>query len=389
MNFEWLIIGGGLHGVHIASRLVAHAKISPNAVGIVDPGPRLLSRWQAMTQATGMRYLRSPSVHHIGLEAWSLIRYSGKVNQRPPGLFAPPYDRPCLELFNRHCQQVISDQKLGEQQIHARATQCQKHSQGFQVQLDTGDKVSGKRMVLAMGASEQPHWPDWVPILPGPIPVQHIFDPKGITLPTTQQRIAVIGGGISAAQVAAGFAAKGHGVELVSRHPLREHQFDSDPGWLGPKYMKGFARQRCVQERRAMITKARHRGSAPRDVLRTLAHHIHNSNLRVHEAGVRALSPRQGGLLLSNGVRLGVDQVFLATGFSPARPGGAMIDELIKSAGLSCAHCGYPVVNHDLEWHEHLYVTGPLAELELGPTSRNIAGARRAADRIVKVARVA
>ena len=52
-------------------------------------------------------------------------------------------------------------------------------------------------------------------------------------------------------------------------------------------------------------------------------------------------------------------------------------------SSLPCAECGYPVVEPDLRWHPRIYVTGPLAELELGPASRNISGARRAADRIV------
>lgn len=37
-----------------------------------------------------------------------------------------------------------------------------------------------------------------------------------------------------------------------------------------------------------------------------------------------------------------------------------------------------------LEWCPHLYVTGPLAELEIGPIARNISGARQAAERIVQ-----
>ncbi|MCH2107642.1 MAG: hypothetical protein MK291_13495, partial [Planctomycetes bacterium] len=38
-------------------------------------------------------------------------------------------------------------------------------------------------------------------------------------------------------------------------------------------------------------------------------------------------------------------------------------------------------------WHPRVFVSGALAELELGPTARNIAGARRSADRIVWAAR--
>ena len=64
-----------------------------------------------------------------------------------------------------------------------------------------------------------------------------------------------------------------------------------------------------------------------------------------------------------------------------------MIDELIESASLPCAQCGYPIVDSALRWHPQIHVTGPLAELELGPVSRNIAGARWAGDRIVDAVR--
>ena len=36
--------------------------------------------------------------------------------------------------------------------------------------------------------------------------------------------------------------------------------------------------------------------------------------------------------------------------------------------------------------HARIFVTGPLADLAIGPISRNIVGARRAAERIVRIA---
>ena len=88
-------------------------------------------------------------------------------------------------------------------------------------------------------------------------------------------------------------------------------------------------------------------------------------------------------LRLSNHQELEAERVLLATGFASKRPGGAMVDALIASAGLTCARCGYPIVDSALRWHPRIHVSGPLAELELGPASRNIAGARRAGDRLV------
>ena len=88
-------------------------------------------------------------------------------------------------------------------------------------------------------------------------------------------------------------------------------------------------------------------------------------------------------LQLSGDARLAVDRILLATGFETRRPGGALLDNLIESASLPCASCGYPVVDTALRWHPRVWVAGPLAELELGPLARNIAGARRAGDRLI------
>ncbi|GAA2712568.1 hypothetical protein GCM10009865_38810 [Aeromicrobium ponti] len=76
--------------------------------------------------------------------------------------------------------------------------------------------------------------------------------------------------------------------------------------------------------------------------------------------------------------------VVFATVFRPSRPGGSWLEKAIEKFGLPCANCGYPIVSQSLEWCPHLYVTGPLAELGIGPIIRNISGARQAAERIVR-----
>ncbi|XYI00028.1 hypothetical protein ACMHYB_09830 [Sorangium sp. So ce1128] len=73
--------------------------------------------------------------------------------------------------------------------------------------------------------------------------------------------------------------------------------------------------------------------------------------------------------------------------FEARRPGGRLVDDAaLDRLGLRCAACGYPIVSARLEWGPGLFVSGPLAELELGPTARNIAGARAAAERLLAVA---
>ena len=387
---DWLIIGGGIHGVHIAARLLGESCVTSERLRIVDPSNRLLSRWRSCADTTGMTHLRSPGVHHLDLNPYSLLGFAGKRRKRKSrktGQFAPPYDRPALALFNAHCDQVVETFELAKLHIQDRATKCSVDRNGVGVQLSSGREIAAQHLVLAIGTSEQPEWPDWAPR--DHARVHHIFELGFNGWPSSSETVVVIGGGISACQVALRLMEEGHRVHIVSRHALRQHQFDSDPGWLGPKFMARFRRERDFDRRRTLITEARHKGSVPPDVRRALHRVIAGDQLRWHEDEVEGLDARRGGLelRLSTKTILTADRVLLATGFASHRPGGAMVDGLIDSASLPCARCGYPIVDSVLRWHPRVHVSGPLAELELGPVSRNIAGARRAGDRLVAAVR--
>jgi len=385
----WLIIGGGIHGVHIAARLIGEAGVPPGRLRILDPGARLLERWKACTAATGMSHLRSPSVHHLDVDPSSLGRFAGTEQRRGPGLFAPPYARPSLALFNEHCEHVVATYGLAASHLQGRAEAIGLGCDGVMVRTSDGRALLAAQVVLALGNSDQPAWPLWAS--GGDPRVRHIFAP-GFVLDRgmRRQEVVVVGGGISAAQIAlwlAGGLDRTHQgrVHLVSRHEPREHQFDSDPGWLGPKFMCGFERERSPERRRALIAQARHRGSLPPDVYAAVVRAIGAGRVHWHQAEVRGLRHADAKLWvrLSSGPGLRADQVLLATGFETERPGGPLIDGLITEASLPCAACGYPLVDEHLRWHPRIFTTGPLAELVLGPAARNIAGARRAADRIL------
>lgn len=176
MDTDWLIVGGGIHGVHIAARLIGEGGVAADRVRIVDPAARLLERWRACTATTGMAFLRSPTVHHLDLDPWSLRDFAGKRRGRARGLFAPPYDRPALGLFNTHCERVI--ERFGLQKLHVRerVTACNVLTDGVLARLSDGDEVFARHVVLALGASEQPFWPDWAPT--NHPRVHHVFAPK-------------------------------------------------------------------------------------------------------------------------------------------------------------------------------------------------------------------
>lgn len=387
MKLDWLIIGGGIHGVHIAARLLGEADVDRERIRIVDPSERLLSRWLSCTKTTGMEHLRSPSVHNLDLNPWSLKQYAKKRTDLEFKIFERPYDRPHLQLFNDHCDRVISSFGLSELHVQARALSCDVDCDGVVVRLSEGTELSARNVVLAMGGGEQLEWPEWT--RKDDPRVHHVFACGFDGWPSKEESVVVVGGGITGGQVALRLVKEGHQVHLVSRHAMREHQFDSDAGWLGPKYMMRFHREKNLDKRRALIRKARHSGSVPPDVRRRITAAITQGQIEWHEADVASLEGQGTELTmrLTTGVTVKPDRVLLATGFTGHRPGGALVDQLITSAALPCASCGYPIVDKSLRWHPKIYVTGPLAELELGPASRNIAGARRAAERLVEAAR--
>lgn len=389
MELDWLIVGGGIHGVHIAARLMGDAGVASSRLRIVDPGERLLARWRACTSTTGMTHLRSPAVHHLALNPHALMQYAGTRRKRKAGLFARPFNRPNLAFFNDHCDTVIAHFDLDALHVRARAIACSLTDEAATIGLSNGTELQTRNVVFAIGSGDHPRWPNWAPV--GESRVHHAFAPGFDGWPTERESVAVVGGGISAAQVALRLADEGHDVHLISRHPLREHQFDSDPGWLGPKRMAEFQHERDVGKRRAMITAARHKGSIPPRVRRAVHASIKRGQLRWYEGSVEGMDADDASLAirLSTGAKLAVHRVLMATGFEGSRPGGELLDRLIDTASLPCASCGYPIVDTALRWHPRVYVSGPLAELELGPSARNISGARRAADRLVQVARSA
>ena len=287
MTLDWLIVGGGIHGVHHAVRLLGAAGVTPDALRILDPNPALLRRWQTSTDVTGMTYLRSPSVHHLGLEPLALQHFAGRRKRRRPGLFTAPYARPALELFNDHCAHLLKQYALHDLHLPHRAVAGAVHDDRVDIQIDDGSLISARHVVLALGTSDELAWPAWAPL--DDERVGHVFAPEFDGWPSAPETVVVVGGGITAGHVALRLVKGGHTVHLVARHALRPHDFDSDPGWLGPKHMTRYQRQRDLTKRRAMITAARHRGSVTPVMHRAIRRAIARETMAWHESDVEAI----------------------------------------------------------------------------------------------------
>jgi hypothetical protein len=383
---EWLIIGAGVHGVHLGVHLRARG-VPADALCLLDPAPRPLAAWERRAAATGMRYLRSPMVHHLDVDPFALVRFAQGWRGAAP--FSPPYDRPAVALFSAHNAALIGAHGLESAHSQARARAARRVPGGWSVETDRG-ALTARRLVLAMGGHDRLAVPGWAGrLVAGGADVRHVFD-EGYQHPAPSadpRPWIVLGGGLSAVQTALQLRARGLRTVLLSRHALRERQFDSDPGWMGPRFLRGFEATRDPAARRALIAGARFRGSAPADALAALRAAEAAGGLEVHIAEHSASGAVPGGgLWLRAGERThAAAGLVLCTGVEAARPGGALVDGLVES-GLPCSACGFPLPSRGLEWAPGLHLMGPLAELVVGPAARNIKGARIAAERIAACA---
>mmetsp|Transcript_51090 Transcript_51090/g.74731 ORF Transcript_51090/g.74731 Transcript_51090/m.74731 type:complete len:497 (-) Transcript_51090:38-1528(-) len=434
ISVSWLIVGGGIHGVHIATRLLAASKnIVPahqhvhSHLCIIDENENLLQKWKSRTANTGMEYLRSPAIHHLDVDERSLRRQFAAGRK---AFFAKDYERPRLDVFNQHCDSVIQKYNLNEMHQQGRVTSIEPKDDHVRVQVSNGSSVyhyNADNVVLALG-NDKPSYAEWVheeDVKQGL--VRHLLDDDAhpehsiTTLlshsHTTPQyhSIAVVGGGITAAHKAlelvkakkkTALAGKTVTIHLISRHALKEQQFDTHQDWMmdraaskrsekaggygTPKRQRMFAKLSSYEERRRIITKERVSGTVTPAVSRGangLRYAVEQGYIQWHQAEITE-TERCGNcmkLSLSSGKTIQVNEILLATGFGKKLPGGKLINDLVEKVGLKVSNfCGYPILSENLSWsHPRIFVAGALAELELGPSARNIAGARLAAERIV------
>ncbi|MDF2036539.1 FAD/NAD(P)-binding protein [Cytobacillus oceanisediminis] len=386
MVYDWIVVGGGIQGSTIAAFLVKNNKVSTDKLRIIDPHEMPLFKWTKSTERIGMKFLRSPFVHHLDVDPFSLRSYAAN-HQWKKSEFYGVYKRPSLEMFNEHSQSLLHDLGLGASWHQGYVNGLDREDNYWIVSTDGGERLKSKKVVLALSINDQLHVPEWADsIKQGRHGVFHIFD-EAADFTGLRKPVAVIGGGITAAHTVIKLSALYPGqVTLIKRHPLKVCDFDSDPGWLGPKYQKNYRRITDYSERREVIKKARNRGSLPPELFHKLRKLENDQTIKVADGEVTSVKEGENKeLILSVDMQeVKVQSIVFATGFMPSRPGGSWLEKAIETFGLPCAKCGYPIVSQSLEWCPHLYVTGPLAELEIGPIARNISGARQAAERIVQ-----
>ncbi|KUP08877.1 hypothetical protein Q73_04280 [Bacillus coahuilensis m2-6] len=382
--FEWIIIGGGVHGCTIATYLIKSGKADSRNLLIIDPNEEPMAVWKRNTSRISMNYLRSPFVHHIDTNPFSLHQFGKRVGTKED--FYGHYKRPSLSLFNEHTATILKDITIQNMWYQAIVTGVHKKMNRWAVHTSKGTTLLDRNIVISISLNQHLSFPNWADQGNQLKNIHHIFSEEFPELRTLQPPFVVVGGGITAAHTVIKLASLFPGqVTLVKRHPFRVQSFDSDPGWLGPKFMSEFSSSPDYEKRRKWINEARHRGSIMKELNQKIQRLQEEKKVHVVTDEVQSANQLSNKVKLKmrEGKSLQARTVILATGFESRAMSQSWLKELIEEERLQCARCGYPIVNESLEWCRHLYVLGPLAELELGPVSRNISGARKAAERIV------
>ncbi len=380
-----LIIGGGIHGVHLAHSMLQQTDMTRDDIRILDPHKVLLHEWRHRARSCGMKYLRSSSVHHIDIHPFSLRRYAALAENKRDPHFIKPKDRPSLELFNAHCRMVINDHQLESIHIRGRALKLLNRDSFISV-VTEDEEINTRLVLLAIGLGEQPFWPDWaINLRDRGVSVNHLFD-LDFRFDTLQDAgpAAVIGCGISGGHIALKISEKlNTELLLISRNKVYVSNFDFAPGWIGPRFTKGFYRS-PIDTRRQQIVSARARGSVSEDIKHALDKAAaQNRLIMVTDDITDAKSKNDGAILIGQQGRYDCQSIVLATGFTEKRPDGGFIKQAINEFKLKTATCGFPIINPSLQWHERIFVTGPLSELQIGPVARNIVGARHSSKRLL------
>lgn len=395
-DIDLAILGAGPHALTLVTYLLHERPQLRQRLAVFDPSGTWLQQWQHQFAAQEIPHLRSPVVHHPDPDPFALRRFA----ESSPGQLFAPYDLPGTALFENFCQQVVKRQQLQAQVLAHQITHVvtpQRAAGKFRLHLDNGQQVRARRVVMATGTG-RPQVPAWVERVAPDYPPERLCHSSQVDLRQLHllgETVLIVGGGLTSGHLAIGAIARGARVILLSRRQLQEKLFDADPGWVGPKYLKGFLAEPCWHKRHHMIQSARNGGSLTPAVLMQLRRLARAGKLSFHEhcqienvrwqghhwqvdCGHRHDQGHEQGLQLDK-----VDRIWLATGYQVDARQQPLLKSVLENYPTELVS-GLPVLEDCLRWPGcNLFVMGGLAALQVGPTARNLSGAIKASRQIV------
>ena len=393
-NIPITIIGGGIHGVSIAIRLLREAPTMARHIAIVDRHPQPLTQWRDKTERQGMMFLRSPAVHHISSDALGIVEYAERHNRT--GELAPPYSQPSTQLFWDYCNDTLTEleQHRVYYQFEVAKLRWDRGAGQFPFRLISKDNVGfrSRCVVLALGVDDCAYVPaefvQWRCQYPDRILHASEFTVDYQDEEDSEESFVIVGGGLTAGTLARSLSERGHSVALIARKQLKTEQFDFPPVWLGPKALAEFASETDFQRRYEIIQQNRGEGSITPDIMEALTDAV-NINIYPETRIQNIVSVGEGGpaqrlnVTTDRGDIMNVSRIILATGYQFNLRRYGFLRELIAQHRIPLV-CGLPHLDANLQLYpvQNLFGSGTIAQLQIGPASGNIAGASLAYERL-------
>eukprot|EP00438_Fugacium_kawagutii_P006816 Skav227014 [mRNA] locus=scaffold456:55310:56680:+ [translate_table: standard] len=415
-NFDVCIVGGGPGGLAALSAVIEPYSVdhlsesqrqrAENAaekqkrrcpkVCVIDPEPWLNS-WHRKFKALDIKWLRSPAGAHPDIfDMHSLLAFahqrdrvhdlldSGAVNPELQGLAEVGrglWNLPSNDLFESFCSHLI--RCLPHTFLRGKAASIEGEDGDFTVTLADGRELTAKAVVLALGVPGPPI----VPAVLSSVPSTLMFHSdeliwRGKEL--TQKRILVLGGGLTAVQVAQLALKKGCKVVLASRRPITTRHFDIGEAWFDWRkahlhHFEFF--QKPMEERLKHIKATRGGGSVPPMYMKDLCAAQSKRKVMFKSGDMQVVSVLKDSVeIMLDGEVHHFDFIVNATGHRPDCRQLRLIGELLKTAPVDVVG-GFPTLSADLQWgnFKQLFIMGALASLQVGPDAGNLMGLRRAA----------
>lgn len=361
---DWVIVGGGPHGVCAARALQANGA----QLRIIDPAGELLQRWSARARAVGMTWMRSPVSHHVDRHPTDLHHFLHRRDNADVANLARPFLRPLHAAFLRHAQHVIAREGLQRAVVRGRVEALQRDGDSLVVEGD-GVLLRTRRVLVATG-SNQVRIPEWARQLQAQgAAIHHVFG-RGPQLAND-----IVGGGISAVQCALDVWRRTRQlVRLWIRRPIHIADFDTEQLQTRSRFVGRWSRlkpdQRC-----ALLKGQDHRGRVPPGLWTRLSQAIARGRVQLREGGFSVQRVRAGQLVLCGEAgSVETDGLTLATGLRPEQLGG-WLRKAADRLDLP-VQANLPRLQRDMHWGRGVYVCGPLSRLRLGPMASNLIGAR-------------
>ncbi|MEO1397026.1 MAG: FAD/NAD(P)-binding protein [Cyanobacteria bacterium J06634_5] len=400
------VIGAGPQALTLVTHLLQKKKKMRDRLNaghspgfqVFDPSGTWLAQWHRQFAAQEIPHLRSPAVHHPDCNPHTLLSFAEK---RWDELYNP-YNRPGTALFQEFCETVIDRWHLRDQVVKAQVVGLTPHRGRFRLTLDDGRTAIARRVIVATG-SAKPKLPDWANQLshgPSNYPPERLCHAQSVHLPALPtlagETVLIVGGGLTSAHLALGAIKRGAKVLLLGRRTFKEKIFDAAPGWLGPKYLKGFEAEPDWHQRWQMIQQARDGGSMTPEALTKLRKLSHEDRVVLYErCEVTSATWQQTHwqVRCNNSANhlvehdcfehQHIDRIWLATGTQIDIATHPLLGEILAQYPIEIVN-GLPVLDKYLRWPGcNLFLMGPWSALRVGPVARNLFGAKMACDRIV------